>query len=74
MADGYNGLGSISLTQALIKADLIDLYKFRISPTMVGGGRPLFPEGDQYKSLKLVGQDAYGNGLVYLSYAPERER
>ena len=55
--------GSISLTQALIKADVIDLYKFRICPTAVGGGRLLFPEFDQYKSLKLVNQGAYENGI-----------
>ncbi|HTF18364.1 MAG TPA: dihydrofolate reductase family protein [Chryseolinea sp.] len=60
--------GSISLTQALIKADLIDLYKIRLCPTVVGGGRPLFPVFDHYKSLKLVEQGSYENGLIYLSY------
>jgi dihydrofolate reductase len=62
--------GSISLTHALIEADLIDLYKFRICPTAVGGGRALFPEFGQYKSLKLTDQGAYENGIVYLSYVP----
>jgi dihydrofolate reductase len=62
--------GSITLTQSLIRADLIDLYRFRICPTATGGGRTLFPEFEQYKSLKLVDQGAYKNGIVHLSYVP----
>ena len=62
--------GSISLAHALMKANLIDLFKIRVCPTAVGGGRQLFPAFDEYKSLKLVDQGAYANGLIHLSYEP----
>jgi dihydrofolate reductase len=35
--------GSLSLAQELIAADLIDEYQFQLCPTLVGGGRSLFP-------------------------------
>ncbi|MGC3947629.1 MAG: dihydrofolate reductase family protein [Chryseolinea sp.] len=62
--------GSISLTQALMKADLIDLYKIRICPTAVGGGKPLFPTINEYKKLKMVEQNFHKNGLISVSFAP----
>ncbi len=62
--------GSISLTQTLMKANLIDLYKLRICPTIVGGGRLLFPAFDAYRSMKLVEQGAYATGLIHASFEP----
>jgi len=62
--------GSISLTQALMMADLIDLYKIRICPTAVGGGRPLFPPSKEYRSLKMVEQNFHKNGLISVSFVP----
>lgn len=60
--------GSISLSQALMESDLIDVYKIRICPTVAGGGRQLFPSFDKHRSLKLVEHIAYDNGLLALSY------
>jgi dihydrofolate reductase len=37
--------GSISLAQALIRDDLVDVYRLVLCPTVLGGGRQLFPEG-----------------------------
>ena len=65
--------GSISLTQALIRANLIDLYKIRICPTLVGGGKPLFPEAVEYNSLKLVEQNQHKNGLISASFEPAQK-
>lgn len=62
--------GSISLSQALIRADLIDVYKIRVCPTLSGGGKLLFPTFDSYKRLKLVARDMSANGLLSLSYEP----
>ena len=70
--DGKNIIlwGSISLAHTLMSAGLIDLFKIRVCPTAVGGGKRLFPSSDQYKSFKLVEQGAYENGLIFLSYEP----
>jgi dihydrofolate reductase len=40
--------GSLSLAQDLMAADLIDEYHLQICPTMVGGGRHLFPTLPSY--------------------------
>lgn len=70
--DGKNMVlwGSISLAQALIKANLIDEYHLQICPTLAGGGRPLFPELENYANLKLAGIRQYDTGVMYLQYEP----
>ncbi len=63
--------GSISLAQSLIKENLIDEYHIQICPTIVGGGKPLFPNIDSYKNLNLTEFRKYDTGVIYLQY--ERE-
>jgi len=65
--------GSLSLAQELIAADLIDEYHLQISPTIVGGGRRLFPSLQSYAKLKRVNVRTYDNGMVFLHYEPERQ-
>jgi dihydrofolate reductase len=62
--------GSLSLAQDLIAADLIDEYHFQICPTMVGGGRHLFPSLPAYEKLKRVNIRTYDTGVVFLHYEP----
>ena len=62
--------GSLSLARSLIAADLIDEYHVQICPTMVGAGRRLFPDLDEYARLKRVDVRTYDTGVVYLSYEP----
>lgn len=62
--------GSISLAQALIKADLVDEYHLQLCPTMTGGGRAFFPSADEYKKLELVSTKKYDTGVLYLQYKP----
>lgn len=71
--DGKNMVlwGSISLAQALIKANLIDEYHIQICPTLVGGGRALFPDLAGYAGLKLVESRKYDTGVIFLRYGPE---
>lgn len=65
--------GSIALAQDLIAADLVDEYHLQICPTMVGGGRLLFPGLDSYANLKRVNVRSYDTGVVSLHYEPQRE-
>ena len=64
--------GSIALAQSLIAADLIDEYHLQICPTLVGGGRPLFPKLQGYASLKRVNVRKYDTGVVTVHYEPRR--
>ena len=60
--------GSISLAQSLMKADLMDEYHIQICPMIIGGGRKLFDDAEEYRQLKLMGVKTYETGVVYLSY------
>ncbi len=64
--------GSLSLAQQLIAADLIDEYHLQICPTIVGGGRGLFPSLASYAHLKRVSVRTYDTGMVFLHYEPRR--
>jgi dihydrofolate reductase len=66
--------GSLSLAQDLITADLIDEYHLQICPTIVGGGRPLFPSLASYARLKRVDLRTYDTGVVFLHYEPAPPR
>ena len=65
--------GSLSLAQDLIAADLIDEYHLQICPTLVGGGRPLFPRLQDYARFRRVNVRTYDTGVVFLHYEPQRE-
>ena len=64
--------GSLSLAQDLIAADLIDEYHFQLCPTLVGGGRPLFPGLGEYARFRRVDVRTYDTGVVFLHYEPQR--
>lgn len=64
--------GSLSLAQTLTTAELIDEYHLQICPTLVGGGRRLFPALDSYASLERVATRSYDSGVVSVHYEPRR--
>lgn len=65
--------GSLSLAQDLIAANLIDEYHLQICPTLVGGGRRLFPGLQSYARLERVSMRTYDTGVVFLHYEPQRQ-
>lgn len=65
--------GSLSLAQDLMAADLIDEYHLQICPTLVGGGRPLFPDRETYARLERVSVRSYDTGVVVVHYEPQRQ-
>ncbi len=69
-ADGKNMIiwGSITLAQSLIKANLIDEYYLQVCPTVIGGGRLLMPDLENYKHLDLISVKKYDTGVVCLHY------
>jgi dihydrofolate reductase len=65
--------GSLSLSQDLMAADLIDEFHLQLCPTLVGGGRPLFPPRQGYANLERVDLRTYDTGVVFLHYEPKRD-
>jgi dihydrofolate reductase len=59
--------GSISLVQALMRKDLIDVYRLVLCPTALGAGRKLFPD-DRARSIKVRSARALDRGAVSLVY------
>jgi dihydrofolate reductase len=59
--------GSVSLTQALISKDLIDVYRLVLCPTALGLGRKLFPN-DRARSMKVRSATTMDRGAVSLVY------
>ena len=54
--------GSLSLAQDLMRADLVDEYHLQLCPTLVGGGRPLFPTRAGHANLERVNLRTYDTG------------
>jgi dihydrofolate reductase len=59
--------GSISLSQSLMKANIIDEYHLRIVPVILGGGKLQFDGRDELK-LELTKSKAYSSGIQSLEY------
>lgn len=59
--------GGASIARQLLRADRIDRLHLSVIPTLLGGGIPLFPEGEEARPLKLVKTETC-NGIVDLVY------
>lgn len=72
MKEGKNMVmwGSILLAQSLMTHNLIDEYHLQLCPIIIGGGKPLFTESNNYKDMKLKELKKYETGLIFLRYEP----
>lgn len=59
--------GGAQLISTMIQEDLVDEYHITIIPTLLGGGIPLFPQGNPPKRLSLQSSRC-DNGMVDLVY------
>ncbi|MCL4315038.1 MAG: dihydrofolate reductase family protein [Candidatus Thermoplasmatota archaeon] len=66
-------VGSGTLVSALVRNELIDEYRIRIRPIILGAGRPLFADDQKRHKLKLISSRASGNGVVALHYEPAHQ-
>src|SRR5947209_10779643 len=64
--------GSITLTHALIAADLVDEYRLFVYPSVQGRGRPLFPDGVEIPRLQLLDARAFRSGVTLTRHAVSR--
>ena len=52
---------------------LIDEYRFRVYPVLVGGGIPFFSHNEQRVDLELVESHTFSSSVVYLHYRVVRQ-
>ena len=62
--------GSATLVQSLMKANLIDEYRFLVHPIIAGSGKRFFKDGMDANKLKLVKTKTLDLGVVLLCYQP----
>jgi dihydrofolate reductase len=63
--------GSATLVHALLADGLVDGLHLFVYPVTRGEGPRLFPDGAAPRNFALAASQVYGNGVVYLNYAPQ---
>jgi len=67
-ADGSIAIGGATLAVEAAALGLIDEYRVRVYPVLVGGGTPFFPQRERRVDLELVEARTFGSGVVYLRH------
>lgn len=62
--------GSAELVNSLLEADLVDEYRLMVHPVVQGSGKRLFADGGDPTTMSLVDTEAFGSGVVVLTYEP----
>ncbi|TDQ43592.1 dihydrofolate reductase family protein [Actinorugispora endophytica] len=70
--DGNIAIGGATLAAEAAALGLIDEYRARVYPVLVGGGIPFFPRHERRVDLELVETRAFSSGVVHLRYRVAR--
>jgi dihydrofolate reductase len=65
--------GSSELARTLLRHGLVDEYRLRVHPVVVGSGKRLFNDGIPPTTLRLVDTQVTSTGVVGLTYQPAQE-
>ncbi|GLW57491.1 dihydrofolate reductase family protein [Kitasatospora phosalacinea] len=65
---GDIAIGGATLAAEAAAADLIDEYRLRVYPVLLGGGTPFFPRRDRRVDLELVETRPLGPRVVHHRY------
>jgi dihydrofolate reductase len=65
-------MGSLTLARTLVGHDLVDEYRLMIEPILLGGGKRIFPDDGQARTLELVSSSTSGTGVHICVYRPVR--
>ena len=65
--------GSGQLFNALMKENLIDVYRFMVHPIVLGKGRRLFTDPTAERKLELTDMKRFAKGIVVLELVPATE-
>ena len=71
-AEGDIAIGGAALAAEAAALDLIDEYRARVYPVLVGGGTPYFPHHERRVDLELVETRTFSSGVVYFRYRVTR--
>jgi dihydrofolate reductase len=66
--EGDIAIGGATLAAEAAALGLIDEYRARVYPVLVGGGIPYFPHRERRVDLELVETRTFGSRVVYLRY------
>ena len=66
--EGDIAIGGATLAAEAAALGLIDEYRPRVYPLLVGGGIPYFPQRERRVDLELVETRTFSSGVVYLRY------
>lgn len=69
---GDVGIGGATLAAQAAELGLIDEYRLRVHPVLVGGGTPFFPRAERRSDLDLVDSRTFESGVVHLCYRVRR--
>jgi dihydrofolate reductase len=61
--------GSLSLTEAMFEADLVDVVRLVLLPVVLGAGRGVFPPTFAGARLRLERSGTFDDGLVAIEYS-----
>ncbi len=67
-AEGDIAIGGATLAAEAAALDLIDEYRARVYPVLVGGGIPFFPQRERRVALELIETRTFNSKVVYLRY------
>jgi dihydrofolate reductase len=70
--EGDIWIGGATLAAEAAASGLIDEYRLRVYPVLVGGGIPYFPQRERRVDLELVETRTFSSSVVYLRYRVAR--
>jgi dihydrofolate reductase len=70
--EGHIAIGGATLAAEAAALDLIDEYRPKVYPVLVGGGIPFFPQRGRRVDLELVETRTFPSKVVYLRYRVPR--
>ncbi|MEU4037748.1 dihydrofolate reductase family protein [Streptomyces collinus] len=70
--DGDIAIGGATLAAEAAASGLIDEYRARVYPVLIGGGIPFFPRNERRVDLDLVETRTFTSRVVYLRYRVAR--
>ncbi|WP_415954014.1 dihydrofolate reductase family protein [Streptomyces sp. KLOTTS4A1] len=71
--EGDIAIGGARLAAQAADAGLIDEYRTKVCPVLVGGGVPYYPQHERRTDLELVESRTFRSGVVYLRHRVVRE-
>jgi dihydrofolate reductase len=70
--EGNIAIGGAMLAVEAAASDLIDEYRVRVYPVLLGGGTPFFPRRERRVNLELLETRTFSSNVIYVRYRVRR--